>query len=181
MNTDQLNAIKARMEKAKHVFPDKVTDFRTQALDDIQLLVEEVERLAFKLARYEYDENADDAPRKFCEEIADAHPISHDFPIVHNADELYALALELVGERKEKYSLVDLVNWLLVEQEKLRSSLRVKDEALRMAGQSVEDILFDCIKYQQLAIDKKTEERIYKLGADIASALSDAGKEAGRE
>jgi hypothetical protein len=78
----------------------------------------ELEELREKLKRYEFDEKEiNKSPKTFEKEIEDALPdFTNDF-------KSYDLAVKLVGERHDKYDLVDLVNWLLARIKKLDKKL----------------------------------------------------------
>lgn len=68
-----------------------------------------IKDLKSKLRRYEYNEETRKEPKTFAKEIETVHPLNKE-----GVDVEYEMALKLVGERKDKYELVDLVHWLLV-------------------------------------------------------------------
>jgi len=77
------------------------------ARKEYEALKAEVNRLT-KLAKLELV----DSPDKYSDKINEAHPLEtgrHD---------IYEQAMEMVGNRHGKYELVDLVNWLLIENAK---------------------------------------------------------------
>lgn len=53
--------------------------------------------------------NIDDEEKTFQKEIDASHPMR-----TKTDHDVYELAVELVSQRKEKYDLVNLVNWLLL-------------------------------------------------------------------
>lgn len=71
--------------------------------------------------------NWGDREDQHSEAISAAHP-------VHTGEhKTYATALEMVGNRRSKYALVDLVNWLLADLAKHREIADAAD-AYRKAG-----------------------------------------------
>lgn len=60
-----------------------------------------------------------DTDDEFTERINEVHPATAQKP----RHDLYALAVRMVGNRHSKYALVDLVHWLLVENDKLQCGL----------------------------------------------------------
>jgi hypothetical protein len=81
-----------------------------------QCVMKERDLLQQKLRRYIFEEKEyekEESKKKFYKEILEHDPF--ELPMGEEKWEQYNLALELVGERHDKYELVALVNWLLIK------------------------------------------------------------------
>lgn len=77
-----------------------------------------IDSLRGQLKRYKFDEQANKEPKQFAAEINAVHPVNTD-----GSDATYELAIDLVSERRDKYEIVNLVNWLLTERDSLTEQL----------------------------------------------------------
>lgn len=92
-------------------------------------LTEEVTRLEDENARLRNTNDWHDYDDEWTPQIDAAHPVN-----TKSNDEHWACALDLVGSRRSKGSLVDLVGWLLAENARLRGALRGASEQVRFVA-----------------------------------------------
>lgn len=86
------------------------------------------------------------AARGVWEEAKDAYTkdINLAHPLVTNRFDLYTKAMALVSARRDKYSLIDCMNWLLAVNERLTLIVR-KAHAVRKFGRAQDKVELDAM------------------------------------
>lgn len=79
-------------------------------------------------------------------------PIDEAFPTKSGSHEQYGIAMEMVGNRRSKGSLVALVNWLIVSDEAVRAEVHELRAALRPFARAARLIPAKCSTAQACAI-----------------------------